>query len=353
MPSLLVARRIHFRLHPRRSDTEHGQPERFLKTYNIRHTDITVSRLAYGCAMLGLDWSSPDSISKTLSNIHTAFKKGINFFDTATVYGHGKADLALGDILKRSPSLRDKIVLQTKCCDRFAEGGVIDNGREHIMASVDGSLKRLGTERVDILLLHGPDSLVNPEEVAQVFNELSMSGKVRYFGVSNHNPYQIEILQKCVRQPLVANQIHLVLGHWYTDAGRSKGAVTHGYEGAAALDYCRVHNIQVQAYSPLRTGNACRLALLLNLPANAAPEVKNAAQALIDVANNHASSPAAIVLAWLLHHPARIIPVIGATKPEHVIDNCLADRVELTRVEWYSLLHAFACIQSQNDGPNS
>ena len=313
-----------------------------MKTCKIPHTDLVVSRLAYGCAMLGLDWDSPEFIGKTVPNVNTALERGINFFDTADVYGHGKAELALGEVLRQSPGLRNKIVLQTKCGDRFAEDDQVDNSREHILSSVEGSLERLNTDHVDILLLHWPDSLVEPDEVARAFDDLHKSGKVRYFGVSNHGPYQIEILQKSVRQPLVANQIQLGLAHWYTEAGTVKGALTHGAEGVVTLDYCRAHDIQVQAYSPLRAANIN----LLNPPIDATPEVKKAAQALTEVANRHSTSPSAVMLAWILHHPARIIPIIGTTKPEHVIDNCMADRLELTRGEWYSLLQAVAQIDA-------
>jgi predicted oxidoreductase len=296
--------------------------------------------------MLGLDWNSPDFVAKTVPNIHTALEQGINFFDTADVYGYSKAEQALGEVLKQSPGLRNNVVLQTKCGDRFAEGGTVDNSREHILSSVEGSLKRLNTEHLDILLLHWPDSLVEPEDVARVFDELHKSGKVRYFGVSNHNPYQIELLQRVVRRPLVFNQIQLGLAHWYTEPGPGKGALVHGFEGVQTLDYCRAHDIWVQAYSPLRAANIGKPPNLLNPAADASPAVKKAALALNDIAANHSTTPSAVMLAWLLHHPAQIIPIIGTTKPEHVIDNCAADRVELTRVEWYSLLDATAQIES-------
>jgi predicted oxidoreductase len=313
-----------------------------MKTYKVPHTDLVVTRLAYGCAMIGLDWHSPDFVAKSVATITTACDQGITFFDTADVYGHGKAETALGEVLKASPGLRHKIVIQSKC--GVSEGGSLDSSREHITGAVESSLKRLGTEHLDILLIHWPDSLVQPEEVATAFDELQRAGKVRYFGVSNHSPYQIELLQKSVRQPLATNQIQLGLAHWYTEAGSSKGAETHGDEGVRTLDYCRVHDIQVQAYSPLRAGNIRKPPNLLNPGDDATPEVKKAAQALQEVANAHSTTPAAVMLAWLLRHPANIVPIIGATKPEHVIDNCAADGVELSRGEWYSLLHAAADI---------
>ena len=314
-----------------------------LKTYTVPHTDLVVTRLAYGNAMIGLDSNSPDFIAQTVPVIWAAYEQGITFFDTADVYGQGKSELALGQVLKDIPGSRRRLVIQSKCSIR--ESGVIDSSREHITSAVEGSLKRLGTDHLDILLLHWPDSLIEPEEVGRAFDELHSAGKVRYFGVSNYNPYQIELLRRHVRQPLVANQIQLGLAHWYTDPGASKAAVTHGAEGVIALDYCRLQDIQVQAYSPLKGANIGKPPNLLNPPADASPEVRKTVDALQEIARAHDTSPAAIMLAWLLHHPAGIVPIIGATKVEHVVDNCAADRVQLNRTEWYSLLRAAAPLE--------
>jgi predicted oxidoreductase len=314
-----------------------------LKTYTVPHTELVVTRLAYGNAMIGIDSNSPDFVARTVPVIRAAYEQGITFFDTADAYGHGKSELALGQVLKDISGARRRLVIQSKCSIR--EGGVIDSSREHITNAVEGSLKRLGTDYLDILLLHWPDSLIEPEEVGRAFDELHGAGKVRHFGVSNYSPYQIELLRKHVRQPLIANQIQLGLAHWYTDPGASKAAVTHGAEGVIALDYCRLQDIQVQAYSPLRGSNIGNPPNLLNPPADAPAEVRKAADALQEVARTHDTSPAAIMLAWLLHHPAGIVPIIGATKVEHVVDNCAADRVQLSRTEWYSLLRAAAPIE--------
>ena len=319
------------------------KPAGAMKTYQLPHTDLVVSRLVYGCAMIGFDWDSPDFVARTVATINAAYQQGINLFDTADVYGHGKAETALGEVLKASPGLRNKIVIQSKC--GTVAGGAIDNSSEHILGAVNGSLARLGTDHLDILLIHWPDSLVEPEEVARAFDELQRAGKVRYFGVSNHSPWQIELLQKTVRQPLAINQIQLGLAHWYTQAGPAKGAVTHGEEGVATLDYCHVHDIHVQAYSPLKAGNIRQPPNLLNPASDATAEVRKATQTLLEVANAHGTTPAAVMLAWLLHHPAHIAPIIGATKVEHVVENCAADRVELTRAEWYSLLRTVSEIE--------
>ena len=314
-----------------------------MKTYTVPHTDLVVTRLAYGNAMIGIDSNSPDFIAQSVPVIRTAYEQGITFFDTADVYGHGRSELALGQVVKDIPGSRRRLVIQSKCSIR--EGGVIDSSREHITSAVEGSLKRLGTDYMDILLLHWPDSLIEPEEVGRAFDELHGAGKVRHFGVSNFSPYQIELLREHVRQPLVANQIQLGLAHWYTDPGPSKAAVTHGAEGVIALDYCRLQDIQVQAYSPLKGANVGKPPNLLHPPTDAPPEVRKLVDALQEVARNHGTSPAAIMLAWLLHHPAGIVPIIGATKVEHVVDNCAADRVQLSRAEWYSLLRTAAPIE--------
>ena len=319
------------------------KPSGRLKTYTVPQTDLVVTRLAYGNAMIGIDSNTPDCIAQTVPVIRAAYEQGITFFDTADVYGHGKSELALGQVLKDIPGSRPRLVIQSKCSIR--EGGVIDSSREHITSAVEGSLKRLGTDYLDILLLHWPDSLIEPEEVGRAFDELHSAGKVRHFGVSNYGPYEIELLRKHVRQPLVANQIQLGLAHWYTDPGASKAAVTHGAEGVITLDYCRLQDIQVQAYSPLKGANIGKPPNLLNPSADATPEVRKAADALQEVARSHGTSTAAIMLAWLLHHPAGIVPIIGATRVEHVLDNCAADRVELTRAEWYSLLRTTAPIE--------
>jgi predicted oxidoreductase len=290
--------------------------------------------------MLGWDWSSSDFVARTVPIIRAAYDQGITFFDLADVYGNGSSEAALGEVLKESPGLRQQIVIQSKCGDRFKEGMTIDNSREHIFGSVEGSLRRLRTDHLDILLLHWPDSLVEPEEVARAFDDLKRSGKVRYFGVSNHSPEQYELLQKHLTQSLIANQIELGLLHWYLVPQGLKPSWIHDDEGAATVDYCRSHDIWVQAYSPLKADDNGYPPNVLNPPSDATPEVRNLAQLLAEVAKKYDANPAAVMLAWLLRHPAGITPIIGATKVQHVVDDCLADRIHLTREEWYRLLAA-------------
>jgi predicted oxidoreductase len=351
-----------------------------MKTYTIPHTDLIVSRIAYGCATFG--WhklTSFPSIAQlaatqsftfldgegTLRVVRTAYEHGITFFDLADVYGFGKGEETFGEVLKKSPGLRAKIVIQTKCGLRFPDTpapgapGRMDLSREHIVSSAELSLKRLGVDHLDILLLHHGDPLVEPEEVASALDDLQRSGKVRYFGVSNHTAGQIALLKKCVRQPLVANQVKLNLLHNHQIVDGNEHTVermehiqiltefvTQGrpitlepdftytaITDVGTLDYCRLHDIQIQAYSPLRTE-------LLRAVPDAAPQVKETASVLAELARKKGSTSSAIALAWLLRHPAGIVPVIGATRSEHIADNCSADDISLSREEWYTLLAA-------------
>jgi len=331
-----------------------------MKTYQIRHTDLIVSRIAYGCASLaGWDYNPLNAEDQALAGrlIHTACEHGINFFDHADLYAFGKSEAVFGQVLKASPGLRQKIILQSKCGQVFPPGWQmgqpirVDLTREHIVSSVEGSLKRLGTEHLDILLLHAPSTLVEPEEVAQAFDELHESGKVRYFGVSNHTAAQIQLLKKAVRQPIIVNQIHLGLGYAdaFTDGVEftvelAQAATANecylGVSGAGTIDYCRLQDIQIQAWSPLRGD-------LLNPKADSPPELKAAAQKLTELAAVKQSTPAALALAWLLHHPAGIVPITGASTVKHLIENCAADRVSLSNEEWYDLLAAAADIKSR------
>lgn len=331
-----------------------------MKTYKIPHTDLVVSRLAYGCGWLGGGIKAPltaDIIANAGRVINTACNQGITLFDHADVYDSGRAEEVFGAVLKQSPGLRDKIVIQSKCGQRLpgetesSDAFRADLSREHIVSAVEGSLRRLCTDHLDILLLHTSDPLMDPQEVAQAFDELKDSGKVRYFGVSNYNATQIAYLQKYIRQPLVINQIQLGLAHPYPIAdglefmleaieelpkisrGEGKKRFANAYtglSGAGTLDYCRLHEIQVQAWSPLRGD-------LLNPSADATPQIRRTAQVLADLASRKNTSPSAVALAWLLRLPAGIVPIIGTSNPDHVIENCAADGVELSREEWYSL----------------
>ncbi|MBN1874712.1 MAG: aldo/keto reductase [Anaerolineae bacterium] len=268
--------------------------------------------------------------------VATAYEQGITLFDHADIYARGKSEEAFAAVWGTVP--RDKIVLQSKCgiCFQDDPPGAparYDFSYEHIMTSVEGSLRRLQTDYLDILLLHRPDPLTEPEEVARAFDDLYASGKVRYFGVSNHTAGQIRLLQDYADQRIIVNQVQLSLLHPYLI---SEGIVANipGKPTALAsgiLDYCRLHGILIQAWGPVASGQ------IFAPPANSAPHIQKTATLVARMAAEKNTTPEAIALAWLLRHPSHIQPIIGTTKPERVKASCLADAVDLTRDEWYTL----------------
>lgn len=318
-----------------------------MKKYKLPHSNLEISRIGYGCAGLGGAKESPQGFEDAARLINTAHDNGITLFDHADIYYAGQSEVIFGRILKQSPGLRSRIVIQSKCGLASMEGAGIppdsqwlDFSYEHILNAVEGSLKRLGTEFLDILLLHWPDALGEPDEIARAFEELHQTGKVRCFGVSNHTSRQIELLKRSLHQPVIANQIQLGLGYSYpiadgldiTDDGASRSS--------GVLDYCRLNDIKIQAYSPLRGE-------LLNPPENATPELRNAVKILRDMSDRKNCTPPALMLAWLLRHPAGIIPIIGTTNPVHVIEDCAADQLTLSREEWYELYIVAAKVGSR------
>ena len=331
-----------------------------MKTYSVPNADLTVSRIGYGCNRLVLQEQDPfaaDVLAKATTLVHTARDMGITLFDMAAMYSGGKVETVFGEILKQSPGLRKEVVLQTKCgaVDNLAwkQNGdpafLFDCSRQGILQSVHQSLTRLQTDRIDILLLHWPDMLVQPEEVAEAFDRLHRDGKVRYFGVSNHTPGQMALLKKYVRQPLVANQIYLGLADSYPIAAGIEQLEEWGSpppRGHSSLggviDYCRLNGMQIQAYEPvaglLRRG-------LLNPPPDAAVSVKEASKVLLEMAKQKDTTPAALAMAWLLYHPAEILPLTGASNPEHIRENCKVDGVVLSREDWFKLFFVVAAVQ--------
>lgn len=317
-----------------------------MRTYRIPHTDLDVSRIAYGCMGLGGSWGdsslTAEARQAAVEVVETALAQGINFFDHADIYKGGRSESVFADALRALGVDRTKIVIQSKCGIHFAgdpnpgDPGRYDFSYQHIVRSVEGSLQRLQTDYLDILLLHRPDALVEPEEVARAFDELHRSGKVRYFGVSNHTGRQIELLQRALDQPLVANQVELnLLHHGLIDEGvaaNTDRAATAGVGGT--LDTCRLHGILIQAWAPVAGGR------LFDPPADAPEHIRRTAELVAQLAAEKNTSPEAIVLAWLLRHPAPIQPIVGTTRPERLRASCQADAVDLSREEWYRLLIA-------------
>jgi len=317
-----------------------------MKTYRIPQTDLEVSRLAFGTWHIGGTWDStpptPEIQARTDALIHAAVEYGITLIDLADIYTRGKSDSVVGETLKKTPSLREKVVLQEKTgivlSDEVYAGsmGHYDFSYENITTKLETSLKRLNTDYVDLLLLHRPDPLVEPEEVARAFDALHASGKVRYFGVSNHTPAQIELLKKYVRQPLVVNQLELNLLHndLINDGIVSNTDMAHYTGTRDTLDYCRLHDMVVQAWSPVAGGR-------LFVERDDTPHnVRQTVHLIAELAEKHQTTREAIAFAWLLRHPAPIQPIIGTMSVERLADSVKADSVELSRVEWFMLLAA-------------
>ncbi len=320
-----------------------------MKTIQLGRTPLEVSRIAYGCMGLGGSWDRSTPLSEptqreAVTAIRTALDEGINFFDHADIYRWGKAEEAFAAIWSEAPNLRAQIYVQSKCGIVMAGArpastvGQFDFSYEHITRSVEGSLKRLQTDYLDVLLLHRPDPLVEPEEVARAFDDLVASGKVRAFGVSNHTAAQIRLLKKFLTQPIVANQLEVSLLHLHLiDEGIvfNQDRPERVLRGEGTLEYCRQHHITVQAWAPFKKGAV--ITGVTDPPSQAAQDV---ARLIGELAQAKGVSKEAVALAWLLKHPAQMQVVVGTTKPERIKAACEADGVELSRDEWYRLFIA-------------
>ena len=289
---------------------------------------IPASAVSLGCMrMSGLSEERVDAI------MECAFENGITHFDHADIYGGGNSERLFGAYLKRHPEARDKMILQTKCGIR---PGMYDFSKEHILNAVEGSLSRLGVDYVDALLLHRPDTLMEPEEVAEAFDLLHSQGKVRYFGVSNHNAMQMELLKTAVKQPLIANQLQFSI----TESGmvtsgmnvNMKNAESQVHDGAL-LEYCRIKNITIQTWSPFLYGFfAGRF-----VDNEKFPELN---QKLAEIGEKYGLSKTGVAAAWILRHPANMQLIAGTMNPEHLAEICAAADVTLTRSEWYEIYRA-------------
>ena len=286
---------------------------------------LPVSAVAMGCMRLT---DAKVSVEELAEN---AMELGINFFDHADIYGGGRCEELFGEYLASHPGVREKIIIQTKCGIRR---GCYDFSKEHIISSLEGSLKRLRTDYVDVLLLHRPDTLMEPEEVAEAFNKLESEGKVKYFGVSNHNPMQIELLKTAVKQPIIADQLQFSIPE--------SGLVTSGLNvnmkndesvmhDGGALEYMRIKGITIQAWSPFQGGFF------------GGPFVGDREKypALNDkrgeMAEKYSVTPTAIASAWILRHPAKIQLISGSVSPERIKEIAAGADIELSREDWYEI----------------
>lgn len=264
---------------------------------------------------------------------------GIDYFDHADIYGGRmhRSEERFAEALVLNSSERHEITVQTKC-GIVPTQGMFDFSAEHILRQVDGSLRALDTEYIDVLLLHRPDALVEPDEVARAFDELHASGKVRAFGVSNHTPAQIDLLRTSVTQPLIANQVQLSLTHAPMIAqgvaanmlGSEQSVVR---DGGGLIEYCRINRITLQAWSPFQSGTGD--GVLIDHPAY--PELNAVLRRL---ASAYGVTALGIATAWITRHPAHMQVVLGTTTPARVEEAAAGSEIELTRPEWYELFRA-------------
>ena len=265
--------------------------------------------------------------------IRTAYDCGINFFDHATCYGAGDAEIRFSEAFPLTGLKREDIFIQSKCGLEF-DRNEFDWSRDNILNAVDGILERLKVEYLDTLLLHRPDVLFDPEEVAEAFDILEKAGKVKWFGVSNLVPMQIELLKKYVNQDLIINQVQLSLEQsqlidqaLYMNNKTTEFSINRD---GNVLDYCRLKDITIQAWSPLQFGMFGG-SFIDNLDF---PELN---KALAEIADREGVSKAAVAIAWILRHPAKMQAIIGSMNPEHIKDACDAVKVSLSHHDWYAL----------------
>lgn len=303
-----------------------------MKTYQLPHTTRSVSSVVLGLMRI------PKMSDAEIGALYgAALDAGVNVFDHADIYGGERhlCEKRFGEAVTLSAAEREEIVIQSKVGIRK---GYFDFSKEHILATVDGSLAALKTDYLDLLLLHRPDTLVEPEEVAEAFEQLVAAGKVRHFGVSNHTPGQVEVLKTAVRQPLVANQVQLSITHAPLFA-QGVAANMAGLDQSISrdnglLDYSRLNNMMLQAWSPFQKGFFDGVFL---------GDRENFAQLNDDIdalAKQYGVTPTGIAVAWITRHPANIQVVLGTTNPTRVKDSAAGSDVQLTREEWYRLFQA-------------
>jgi predicted oxidoreductase len=304
----------------------------------VRRVPLSDSDVNVPNVVLGLMRIQDKTDEEIRALVGTALDNGIDFFDHADVYGtpvHG-CERRFAEAMRLSPAQREQVVLQTKC-GIVPSGPYFDFSAQHILESVDGSLDALGTDYIDILLLHRPDALVEPEEVAEAFDALHVAGKVRAFGVSNHTPGQIDLLRRYLRQPIVANQVQLSITHAPLVA-QGVAANMAGLDQSVDRDngmlgYCRLHDITIQAWSPLQAG-------FFTGPFLGSPEYPELNAVIDRLAARYGVPPLAIATAWITRHPARMQVVLGTTTPQRVADAAAGSDLPLTRAEWYELFRA-------------
>ena len=300
-----------------------------MKKVNWGSSSIQVPAIVMGCMRM-----TELSVSEAARLVDTAMEAGVSFFAHADIYGKGACEERFREAVKETGLRRDEMWIQSKC--GIVPGVMFDFSKEHIIASVEGSLKRLGTEYLDSLLLHRPDTLMEPEEVAAAFDELHASGKVRYFGVSNQNPMQMELLKKYVNQPLMANQLQFGAAHSsMIQSGVEVNMMTPGSlnRDGNVLDYCRLHDVTIQAWSPFQYG----MFEGVFLGSEKYPELN---KKILEIAEKYGVSDTTIAAAWILRHPANMQVLSGTMNQKRFLQICQAAEISLTREEWYGIYMA-------------
>lgn len=291
----------------------------------------TVPAIIQGCMRIG-----EMSVKEVQELIDVQLGLGCNFWDHADIYGGGKCESVFGEAISGMPGIRDKLIVQSKCGIRSGEYTRYDFSKDYIVGSVEESLKRLRTDHLDYLLLHRPDLLTEPQEVADAFDQLQKQGKVLHFGVSNHTPGQIELLKTCVKQPIEVNQLQFSLAHTLLlDAPAYLNTMdSHGVNrDAGVLDYCRCNHITIQCYSPFQYGVFEGTFL-----GNSDYPKLNAV--LGRIADKYGTTVNGIAAAWILRHPANMQVVVGTTNAKRLPGIADGSDLKLTREEWYELYEA-------------
>ncbi len=296
-----------------------------MRRIKLGQGEITASEISLGCMRINsLELKDAEKL------INAAIEEGIDFFDHADIYGGGKSEEVFSKAVGMCSSKRDKLIIQSKCGIRKNQ---YDFSKEHILLSVDGILKRLNTEYLDILALHRPDTLMEPEEVAEAFDQLHKSGKVRYFGVSNFNPMQIELLNKFLKHKIIINQLQLSLTNTgMIDSGfnvNTKFETSIDRDGSI-LEYCRLKDITIQAWSPFQYGFFEGVFL-------GSEKYTELNKKINELSEKYKVSDTAIAIAWILRHPAKIQPILGTTNVDRLKSICKASEVDMSRSEWYEL----------------
>lgn len=302
-----------------------------MKTYKVAHSDLTVPSVVAGLMRIS---KMSDKDIQTLVN--TAIEAGVTMIDHADVYGGDHlCERRFGDAMNLTPSARENIQIQSKAGIRK---GFFDFSSEHILEAVDGSLKALKTDYLDVLLLHRPDTLVEPDDVAMAFDKLHAAGKVRHFGVSNQTPGQIELLKSAVKQPLLFNQVQLSITHANLFA-QGIAANMNGLDQSISrdvglLDYSRLKGMTLQAWSPFQKG------FFDGVFIGDREDYAELNDALDELAKKYDVTPTGIAVAWITRHPANIQVVLGTTNPGRIRESAAGSSVPLTREEWYRLFLA-------------